>query len=149
MWQRVSFVGFDSVVEAKREGKRWVDKEVGGSQGRWQIDRQCPGNYKNRIQWQCAAHENCPVRQRMVKSGLDDKWYRETKGEHDTSKSKSFRRSNTQLTFDQEEAVIFAINSGGTPAKIRSALTIIEKKRLLDAGEIPEQHKRKDGGLLG
>ena len=142
--------GFATMEEAKKAAVTWSDAADGGRQGgkMWAVDRKCPGNGKTRAQWRCVLHVDCPVRQRMVDACDDGLFYREVKGVH-ASELVVKPRTNSKFTLEQAYMVKFGVDSGCKPAGIRAALTMVEKARLLVAGLVPEEHKRKDGGLLG
>ena len=60
-----------------------------------------------------------------------------------------YKRKNSSLTFTDEATLVASMELGGRPASVRVALTKVESKRLLEAGEDELQHKRPEGGLKG
>ena len=95
----------------------------------------------------CNAHTDCPFRQ-LVKKGLDGVFRRFTRGEH-AAELNMYKRKNSVVTQEQEAYMHKALNSGTKPAAMRCSMTVDERDRLKKAGEIPEEHKREEGGLLG
>ena len=123
-----------------------MDKEEGGSQGRWQCDRKDHGKAGHRYILACNAHVDCPFRQ-LVQKGADGLFRRFVCGEHAAELNK-YSRKNSPVTQDQEQFMSDAINSGAKPGGMRTSMTLKEEARLRKEGKSFAEHKRKEGGLL-
>ena len=145
-WQAVGDDIWSTFAAAKQAAKEWVDKEEGGSQGRWQCDHKDHGKAGNRYILACNAHVDCPFRQLMQK-GADGLFRRFVCGEHAAVLNK-YSRKNAPVTQDQEQFMSDAINTGSKPGGMRTSMTLKEEARLRKAGKDFVQHKRKKGGLL-
>ena len=145
-WQAVGDDIWSSFAAAKQAAKEWVDKEEGGSQGRWCADRKDHGKAGHRYILACNAHVGCPLRQ-LVQKGTDGFFRRYVCGEHRTVLNK-YGRSNAVVTLDQEEFMRDSINTGAKPGGMRTSMTLKEEARLRKAGKAFAEHKRKEGGLL-
>ena len=124
-----------------------MDKDEGGSQGRWRSDRKDHGKAGHRYVLACNAHVDCPFRQ-LVQKGTDGLFRRFVCGQH-AAVLNNFKRKNSVVTQDQEQFMADSINTGSKPAGMRVSMTLKEEARLRKAGEDVTEHKRKDGGLLG
>ena len=145
-WQAVGDDIWSTFAAAKQAAKEWVDKEEGGSQGRWQCDRKDHGKAGHRYILACNAHVDCPFRQLMQK-GTDGLFRRFVCGEHGSVLNK-YARKNAVVTLDQEEFMRDSINTGSKPGGMRTSMTLKEEARLKKAGLDFVEHKREDGGLL-
>ena len=70
------------------------------------------------------------------------------KGEHTTERN-DWARTNSALTFAEEDFVGTMVNAGVLPAAMRAALTKEKEEELLAMGKDPSDHKNADGGLQG
>ena len=146
-WEIAGSDTWATYAAAKQAAKEWSDRTEGGAQGKWRTDPKYHGVSGDSILLVCNAHTDCPFRQ-LVKKCCDGVFRRFTCGEH-AAELNMYKRKNAVVTQEQEAYMRQALNGGMKPAGMRCSMTVDERDRLKKAGEIPEEHKRKDGGLLG
>lgn len=137
-WTAVGLDPFESMKEGKEAAKKLET-------GKWRW-AQSPGDGKKWSYFQCNAHVDCGrhVRVKWV-AGL---YYIEAKGKHgDVQKTK--RRSNSALTFAQEDHLTISMDHGARPAGVLVSLTKARSRELEEQGENPFLHKKPEGGLQG
>ena len=137
---------WSTFAEACKAAKTWADLSEGGAQGRWKST-----SMSKKGKWrvlQCNNHVGCPFLQKITQCASTGLWVRRTCFDHSTVLNDRVR-SNSALTFKQEEQLLTALEDGLKPAALLSAMTKDEMRDLRRRGENPLQHKRPEGGLEG
>ena len=125
----------EAVKIAKREGD-----------GRWKWAAS-PGNGQSYSILQCNAHVDCPVLL-MVKKRLNG-FFLLTKHQEHTVEMKLYKRKNSILTYDEEDALKQGLDGGTKPGGVHLARTLKVTRELEEKGENPLLHKKESGGLEG
>ena len=118
-------------------------KASGAKKWKW---AKTPGNGRTYAVFQCNAHEGCTHLRMAAK--CDEKFIIKETGEH-TEVVKLKKRSNSALTFAEEDAVRGAITGGTRPAALLVTMTDKKAEELRSEGKAPLDHKDQDGGLEG
>ena len=62
---------------------------------------------------------------------------------------KQYKRKNSILTYDEEDALKLGLDGGTKPGGVHLARTLKEMKELEEKGENPLLRKKESGGLEG
>lgn len=129
---------FDTIKAAvfnlkQLEGKKWKRAKSSGD-----------GVHSYRLQ--CNAHVDCGREVRAV--NMDGKFYSQYIGEH-APVPNQYKRKNSSLTFEEDNALRLAIDVGGRPAAVLVSMTKEKLQEFKADGKDPEDFKRDNGGLEG
>ena len=129
--------------ETMKAGQK-AAKKIDGGVWKWAAS---PGDGKRNSVFQCNLHIKCPRQVRVHNS--DGVFILQVRCEHG-SEDNEWRRANSALKIDEERVVRVAVDSGGKPAAILSAMTKESMKELREQGEDPlsDKHKKPTGGLI-
>ena len=111
--------------------------------GRWKWAAS-PGNGRNYSVLQCNAHVDCPVLL-MVKKRLNG-FFLLTKHQEHTVEMKQYKRKNSCITYDEEDALKLGLDGGTKPGGVHLARTLKEMRELEEKGENPLLRKKEGEG---
>ena len=97
---------------------------------------------------QCNAHIGCPFLQKVDLNRLSRCFERSTAYEH-AGDDNEYRRSNSALTFAQEQTLHEGLDMGAKPMEVLVPITKKRKAALQAQGKNPLRHKKPEGGLKG
>ena len=135
-WQVYKSVPAGDLKEAVKIAKLEGD-------GRWKWAAS-PGNGRNYSVLQCNAHVDCPVLL-MVKKRLNG-FFLLTKHQEHTAEKEQYKRKNSCITYDEEDALKLGLDGGTKPGGVHLARTLKEMRELEEKGENPLLRKKEGEG---